>query len=117
MRDLLIITPTRGRPGNARRLADAVAATCTADTELLFAVDDDDASYDDVPINAAMIRGPRKTCPAWSNWLAAEYGPGYRAVASLGDDHLPRTRGWDTLMLDALDGMGGTGIVYGDDIG
>lgn len=117
MRDLLIITPTRGRPGSAKRLAEAVDATCTADTELVLAVDEDDTSYDDVFIDATVIYGPRKTCPAWSNEIAAEYGPGYRAVASLGDDHLPRTPGWDTLMLDALDGMGGTGIVYGDDIG
>ena len=117
MRDLLIITPTRGRPHNAKRLADAVDATCTADTELVFTVDDDDESYDDVFIDAVMVYGPRKTCPAWSNEIAASMGSGYRAVASLGDDHLPRTKGWDTLMLAALDDMGGTGIVYGDDIG
>ena len=118
MRDLLIITPTRGRPGNARRLAEAVTKTCTADTELVFTVDDDDTSYDGTNLGAAILaRGPRKTCPAWSNEITATMGPGYRAVASLGDDHLPRTKGWDTLMLAALDDMGGTGIVYGDDIG
>ena len=117
MRDLLIITPTRGRPANALRLAEAVADTCTAQTDLAFAIDDDDTSYDNIPIGATVVRGPRKTCPAWSNWIAAEYGHEYRAVASLGDDHLPRTKGWDTLMLDALGSLGGTGIVYGDDIG
>jgi len=117
VRDLLIITPTRGRPGNALRLAEAVAATCTADTELVFAIDEDDESYDDVFIDAVKIYGRRRTCPAWSNEIAATMGREYRAVASLGDDHLPRTKGWDTLMLAALDSMGGTGIVYGDDIG
>ena len=118
MRDLLIITPTRGRPGNAERLAAAVAETCTAQTDLMFAIDEDDHSYDGARLGVAMVvQGPRKTCPAWSNQCAAAFGPDYRAIASLGDDHLPRTRGWDTLMLAALDGMGGTGIVYGDDIG
>jgi hypothetical protein len=116
--DLLIITPTRKREKNAQRLIDAVAATCTARTDLILAVDDDDDSYANLHLGAArVVRGPRKTCPAWSNEIAASLGPGYRAVASLGDDHLPRTPGWDTLMLAALDDMGGTGIVYGDDIG
>jgi hypothetical protein len=117
VRDLLIITPTRGRPHNAQRLAEAVAATATACTDLVFAVDHDDASYDHLSLGARMIHGPGKSCPAWSNEIAAGWGPGYRAVASLGDDHLPRTPGWDTLLLAAIDDMGGTGIAYGDDIG
>ena len=118
MRDLLIVTPTRGRLNNAQRLIDTVAATATARTDLLLAIDDDDNSYADLRLDAAQVtRGPRKTCPAWSNKIAADYSPKYRAVASLGDDHLPVTKGWDTLMLAALDDMGGTGIVYGDDIG
>ena len=117
MRDLLIITPTRKREKNANRLIDAVADTCTAQTDLMLAIDDDDDSYVNLRLGARVLRGARQSCPAWSNEIAAKYGPGYRAVASLGDDHLPVTEGWDTLMLAALDDMGGTGIVYGDDIG
>jgi hypothetical protein len=117
--DLLIITPTRGREKNAQRLIDAVAATCTARTDLILAVDDDDAgSYADLKPGAAeVVRGPRVTFSERTNRIAAGHGPGYRAVASLGDDHLPHTTGWDAAILAALDDMGGTGIVYGNDIG
>jgi len=117
MRDLLIITPTRDRPDSAQRLAQAVAETATAETDLIFAVDADDPSYSDLDLGVMMVRGPRQSCPAWSNEIAAELGHEYRAVASLGDDHLPVTPGWDAIMLGALDDMGGTGIVYGNDVG
>jgi FkbM family methyltransferase len=118
VRDLLIITPTRGRPGGARRLIHAVAATATAKTSIVLGIDDDDPSYDDFTPSAGVIiaRGPRASLSGWSNRLAAEHGYGYRALASFGDDHAPRTPGWDTAMLAALDAMGGHGIVYGNDM-
>jgi hypothetical protein len=120
MRDLLIITPTRGRPDSARRLIDAVAATRTADTCLALAMDDDDRSYDDpywesLPDWVDVIRGPRQGCPAWTNQVADMYQGGFRALASLGDDHVPETLGWDTILLGTIDAMGGTGLAFGDD--
>lgn len=123
MRDLLIITPTRGRPQWARRLIEAVEQTATAATELILAADDDDRSCDDMEIESdwpdwvSLVRGPRQTCAAWSNRIAAGYGHAYRALASFGDDHVPRTHGWDSLLLAAIDDMGGTGIAYPDDLG
>lgn len=117
MRDVLIITPTRSRPDSAVRLADAVARTATAQTDLLFAIDEDDRSYDHLDLTGAagVVRGPRANCVQWSNRLAARYGHRYRALASLGDDHVPLTSGWDSTLLAAIDGMGGTGISYGND--
>ena len=40
--------------------------------------------------------------------------PRYEAVGFLGDDHRPRTPGWDTRLLAALDGR--PGVAYGDDL-
>jgi hypothetical protein len=113
---LLIITPTR-RLSSAQRLIDAVAMTATEDTDLILAVDDDDpAPYEsDLGGRFKLLRGPRMTCPQWSNKLAVERGAGYFALASLGDDHIPETPGWDALLLDAIGRTGGTGIAYGDD--
>jgi hypothetical protein len=37
------------------------------------------------------------------------------AIGFMGDDHRPRTKGWDAAYLDALHSLG-TGIVYGDDL-
>lgn len=115
MRDLLIITPTRGRPQGAQRLIDAVAQTCTAKTDLILGIDDDDPSYGNLTGRFDYTRGPRDSCGGWTNKIAAERACGYRAVASIGDDHEPQTKGWDTILLDAIDGMGGTGIAYGND--
>ena len=116
-RDLLVITPTRGRPGSMKRLADAVAATATCLTDLIFAVDDDDpASLATAGEKGAWACGPRDTVSGWTNRLALEHAGRYRALASLSDDHVPRTPGWDRLLLDAIDGMGGTGFAYGDDL-
>lgn len=115
MPDLLIITPTR-RPASAQRLINAVAATATGDTDLILAVDDDDpAAYEELDGRFKLVRGPRMTCPQWSNKIAAERGAGYFALASLGDDHVPETPGWDGTLLGAIGELGGTGIVYGDD--
>lgn len=117
MRDLLIITPTRERRENAARLDEAVARTATAQTDLMFAVDEDDRSYDELVTvgPTSFVHGQRADCIRWTNRLAAEYGSRYRALASLGDDHVPVTEGWDSRLLAAIDDMGGIGIAYGND--
>jgi hypothetical protein len=118
MRDLLIITPTRGRPASAQRLINAVQSTATAQTDLVLAVDDDDlGTYEPLSLTgqAYLMSGPRTTCPAWTNRVAARYEGEYRAFASLGDDHVPETPGWDSILLGAIDAMGGTGLAFGWD--
>jgi hypothetical protein len=39
----------------------------------------------------------------------------YEYFAFMGDDHRPRTQGWDSMLIDALDELG-TGLAYGDDL-
>lgn len=39
-----------------------------------------------------------------------------RMIVKLDDDHWPVTVGWDQLYLNALDTLGGTGVVYGNDL-
>jgi len=121
-RDLLVIVPSRGRPGNVARFVRAVAATSTAQTDIVFGFDNDDPDLKK-SVNAAhsaqvptiAVTGPRKGLGAWTNELAATFTDDYRALASFGDDHVPQTHGWDKLLLGAIDGMGGTGIAYPND--
>lgn len=122
MRDLLVITPSRGRPGRLRDMIGACFTLSTAQTSIAVCVDEDDpfrAGYADVcqDYRPEVIWqcGPRQTLTGWTNLIASTAARKYRALASLGDDHLPRTPGWDTMLLAAIDGMGGTGIAYGDD--
>lgn len=121
MADLVIIVPTRDRPEQALALARAFADTCTADTRLVFAVDDDDPS-DYAPLILAdrvhVQTGASKTMVQALNrvavGLAVDADPPF-AIGFMGDDHCPRTYGWDQAYLDALREMG-TGIVYGNDL-
>jgi hypothetical protein len=130
---MLILCPSRGRPGNAARLADAVRHTATGPVELLFLVDDDDprlGEYRAVPGREYREAQAGDTPAIYT--VAVEIGePGWiggilnhavrwRAhtvtyVGFLGDDHVPRTLGWDETLTGAVDGMGG-GFAYGDDL-
>jgi hypothetical protein len=119
MRDCLIIAPTRRRLANAQRLIDSVAATATMKTDLILAVDEDDeqtyAGKLRLAPNVRVVMGPRRTVPEWTNRIALGPGREYWAVASLGDDHVPETPGWDADLMGAIDAMGGAGIAYGND--
>jgi hypothetical protein len=116
LRDLLVITPTRGRPASAERLRDAIHATATTDVQLAVGVDDDDRSYDGTDLGCWIYTGPRATCAAWTNRIASAAGGDFRYLASLSDDHVPETPGWDSMLIAAIEDMGGTGIAYGNDL-
>lgn len=116
MTDLLVITPSRGRPWHLQRLVTALRDTCTLDTALTVAVDDDDprlADYKDLGLDDLRI-GPRGTLTELTNQIAVERADSVRFLASLGDDHVPRTRGWDEELCGEIDKMGGTGFAWAD---
>jgi hypothetical protein len=117
MERLLVIVPTRGRPERFEEFLNAWAATTAGTARLLACLDDGDHSafdYPDIPEEIGEYTiGPRNgfaprlnaealACDAW-------------AIASFGDDHLPRTVGWDARMLEALADLG-SGIVYPNDL-
>lgn len=117
MADLVIIVPSRGRPEAARELADAFAETCTADTRLVFSLDADDSTADDYP-EPRVVAGNKSMVEALNRALNQYLLDGVLwpfAIGFMGDDHRPRTKGWDTAYLEALRELG-TGIVYGDDL-
>lgn len=133
MKDLLVIIPSRGRPQRLREMLDACLALSRGDIEFAVGCDDDDlAGYRELAARfpghgrVRWFRGPRTGLAGWTNRLVSHYLradpdgngslPGFRAFASLGDDHVPRTPGWDRLLLDAIDQLGGTGIAYGNDL-
>ena len=116
MADLAVLVPSRGRPGNVERLVEACAATCRADTIVHFGFDDDDPAYCE---NLKAADGcltsvePRMGLAAWTNHLAALH-PSVPYLASIGDDMVPETDGWDVRLIDACRDMGG-GFAYPDD--
>lgn len=117
---MLTIVPTRGRCANAIRLFDAINATADF-TELIFAIDHDDvAEYSDlihatagvnnVKVVIAARMGMNGTLNHWANWMAIDYD----YICFMGDDHLPRTEGWDTKLCEAIGKE--AGIAYGNDL-
>jgi hypothetical protein len=116
------IVPSRSRPENADRLAQAFIDT-KAEADLYFVIDNDDPRWVDY------VKGDRfnvlpsdnKTggCAAALNNAAvylldfAKF-PLYDYFVFMGDDHIPRTEGWDKAFMEAL-GIN-TGIAYGDDL-
>ena len=119
--DLLMIVPTRGRPDSVPAILDCWRQT-GATADLLFAVDDDDpmlAGYREhmETINDPRIHwvtGPRLRLCGTLNQVALQMAPRYRFLAFMGDDHRPRTVGWDERFRICL--SGGPGIVYGNDL-
>lgn len=110
---LAITVPTRGRPKNLKRLANAVKNTCTTDYKIFVRLDDDDKmSYPEIE-NVTYIVGPRIYFAASLNELAkVADSEGFTHIAILGDDVLPETVGWDAKMIDALPELG---VAYGSD--
>ena len=101
-------------------MLDAVHATSRARTHVHVAVDEDDeklSQYRAVMDKAGgegdiLTTGPRKGLCAWTNEIAVEQAGRYPFLASLGDDMVPRTPGWDLALCRAITDMGGIGFSY-----
>lgn len=119
---MLVIVPSRGRPDNIRELIAAWEETRTR-AWLLVAVDDDDETlpgYRDVfataPDWVSWEVGPRKRMCPTLNDIAVRQAELYDILGFMGDDHRPRTQGWDHRFSMAIAQMGGTGVAYGNDL-
>lgn len=122
MTDLVVVVPTLSRPQAAWELAETFRATTTADTALCFAVNEGDQTEGEyrrvLAERSVTIEVGGRSMVEALNLRAVAYADGDDppfALGFMGDDHRPRTRGWDARYLDALRELG-TGIVYGDDL-
>lgn len=116
---LTVIVPSRGRPAAALEVIAAFTRTVVADTRLVVAVDNDDPTLDEYTairsVADVFIAPAPSTMVATLNAAALHYADDTYALGFMGDDHRPRTLGWDQTYLDALRSLR-TGIVYGDDL-
>lgn len=123
---LLVITPSRGRPQQFGEMVAAVHRLSTEpDTWVAAGFDKDDPAltgYLQLIEKESFPRlvytvGNRDTLSGWTNTLTRAHRHCGDYLASFGDDHLPRTAGWDTAFTRAIKSMDqGIGIVYGDDL-
>jgi hypothetical protein len=113
MADLAVLVPSRGRPSNVARLIEACAKTCRAGTILHFGFDEDDdalgANLTAADGMLATVR-PRMGLAHWTNYLSALHeDTGWQA--SIGDDMVPVTDGWDERLCEAAS----PGMAYPND--
>lgn len=119
---MLVVVPSRGRPNNVRELIEAWLDTRTYAT-LQVVVDDDDETLEEyrsvlgeAPSWACLEVTPRKRLGPTLNEYAVMSAPLFDIIGFMGDDHRPRTPGWDQRFAAVIAQMGGTGIVYGNDL-
>lgn len=134
-RSLMMLVPSRGRPETVAEVHEAFESTSVATTasSLAFVVDRDDPALDDylkavddltdgwllalVVEGGTMVKALNGAVATVLDWPAPPWALGF-----MGDDHRPRTKGWDQCYLDELfrladrpGGDRGVGFVYGDD--
>ena len=115
-----ILLPTRGRPSNLDRFLTAIEDTAD-DWHLYLRIDHDDPlapAYDDVLgrnyRRISVFHGARIGFGASLNELAAHAErDGVSHVGMFGDDVVPETSHWDSLMVEALGER--LGVAYGND--
>lgn len=125
MAELVVVTPSRGRPAGLREMVEAVHSTAEGAVAVMVGLDlDDPADYAETMLgydggDCVMYMLERKSLCGWTNHLAKLALDGAnppRFLASLGDDHRPRTKGWDRRLIEAIEQLGGPGFSYGNDL-
>jgi hypothetical protein len=113
---LLCIIPTRSRPEQCKRLIESFDVN-TDNADLLFVVDPDDRSYDDMDWkgHTTVTLDPRGTMVQKLNFAAGSFIDDYDQMVWYADDNEFITPHWDSLMLKTLADMGGSGWVYSYD--
>lgn len=120
--DLTIYVPTKGRPEKIHDYETNFYNTTTINTRLVFVLSTDDprlSDYLDIvyvgekPIVVTPDK-PGFVDPLNMGYLADRRKVYSYAVGFMGDDHYPRTRGWDEKFVNELISLK-SGFVYGDD--
>lgn len=113
---MLVICPSRARVANIAALLDCWEAT-EATAALVVCLDESDpelgAYRDVIRDRARCVVGPWRSLCDWVNHVAVKNIDGYDIFAQWGDDHHPRTHGWDRTVTAA---MRPYGVVYGNDL-
>lgn len=120
--NMCVVVPTRGRPENMLRLAQAFKDT-KAEAHLYGVIDNNDPKWDEYYEHTDYLQIPASNetggCAKSLNTGAVSLlditkYPLYDYFVFMGDDHIPRTQHWDRELQKAL--LGKTGIVYGNDL-
>lgn len=113
---ILVILPSKGRPNQCKAAVESWRSTQSGYSDLVVCTVEEwwdryDKDGDVMYFPDRFNDGIGKVCNA-----AYFNHPGYSSYMFAADDLRFRTPGWDKLLLDAIDNLGGTGVVYGNDL-
>jgi hypothetical protein len=136
--DLAVIIPSTGRAEQCARLVERIHKTAHDPVSVVVSVEQRDVrAYADIlvsdqftgPFRGLVHERPVDDFPGSNHvaamnraqrWLLgfpmAPTGLDPVMIVKMDDDHWPVTSGWDVQYLNALDALGGTGVVYGNDL-
>lgn len=120
---LVVLMPTRGRPGKAREAIEEFEAHKALPDSTIVAVVDHDGGVIQSGDRNGMFATARVGIehsgqgmgPALNGALDYAFEMGATVIGFLGDDHRARTPSFDQKILDANEAIGG-GIIYGNDL-
>jgi hypothetical protein len=120
MTSLMVMIPTRGRRALAERCLKSYIDTVSLEsTEITFVTDpDDQGTYEGMdwgPASCAVLEPRAASLSELLNKTASALVNDFDVLMQVGDDCVFKTPGWDKILLDALEDMGGSGWVYPDD--
>lgn len=111
--DAVVIVPSRGRPENIRRLRDAWVEH-TVKASLMVVVDADDPKLPEYEeIGPVLVNSAVQRLGPILNMVATRVAGSVGVIGFMGDDHLPRTYGWDVRLMASL---ARPGVAYGNDL-
>jgi hypothetical protein len=114
----MIMVPVRGRKANCERLLASYEETVDS-ADMVFILDPDDlATYEGVGWGRTrqVVLDPRGMIGPKRNYAASLFVNDYDALMCAEDDiTFGAAKGWDTILMAELAGMGGSGMVYPDE--
>jgi hypothetical protein len=112
----LIIVPSRNRVNNVERLVKGIKETSLI-SDVMIGLDED--NHDIYPrFNGVIYEVNEPTDKRMNgvlNLLSTRYSNMYKTITFMGDDHLPKTYGWDKKLYAPIEEKG-YGVSYGNDL-
>lgn len=115
-----IIIPTRSRPHNIKRLYATwfEMLDLEVSTDCIIVLDkDDENKYERLEgFRYIIVENNTRGVNYPLNCAARHIYSEYEYIGFLGDDHIPRTKEWNSIMYNKLKSIGPYGMVYGNDL-
>lgn len=117
MKPILIVLPSKGRPGKIKDFYNTWRETTEGYSEVMTCLDSDDPAlnqyrkYKDILYD---IGCGRSMCGT-SNRVFYKY-PNYKYYFMVSDDHRVRTKYWESRFMKKIEKNGGIGVAYGNDL-